>query len=321
MQIEAPGSVPLLLGRDLDAARDAYSRGDAESSRVAHSVQRPVASQENHAQPGGALKTLVFGGLDGTLTSFAIIAGAAGARLGPVAVLAIGISTLVADGLAMGIGEFLSSRSYSSYVRQEFEREKWELENFPEGEVMEMIDLFVQRGMERADAQVVIMRMAKYKQFFLNIMMMEELCLPVPAALDDNQNITEGLAMFSSFTFFGILPVLAYALVPTSFKDLGEQALFCLCGGGTFCALVSLGALKGQFTDKRYLRSGIETAFLGIICASVAFFVGRLIADLFATTELAAWFESPETRVEMLTQQLADAKAMVSRGGAAGNNH
>ena len=45
---------------------------------------------------------------------------------------------------------------------------------------MEMIDLFVQRGMERADAQVVIMRMAKYKQFFLNIMMMEELCLPVP---------------------------------------------------------------------------------------------------------------------------------------------
>ena len=56
-----------------------------------------------------------------------------------------------------------------------------ELENYPEGEILEMITLFEGRGMAREDAEVVVNRMAKYKTFFLNLMMTEELALPVRA--------------------------------------------------------------------------------------------------------------------------------------------
>ena len=131
---------------------------------------------EQHEQSGGHLKSIVFGGLDGILTSFAIIAGSHGAKLSPVSMLALGVSNVLADALSMGAGEFLSSRSYNA-VRHEGARARGmaELSNYPAGEIAEMVELFVARGMSREDAQVVIQRMAKYKDFFVDLMMTEEL--------------------------------------------------------------------------------------------------------------------------------------------------
>ena len=93
-------------------------------------------------EAGGGAKSVVFGGLDGILTSFAIVAGAVGAGLPPVAILAMGFSNVIADAISLGAGEYLSSRAYNDYVKKEMEREKWELENYPEGEMVEMIELF-----------------------------------------------------------------------------------------------------------------------------------------------------------------------------------
>ena len=156
-----------MLSRDLDAARRAYEQGGAaaaEASRMAHGGGGGGINGmavEQHEQSGGRLKGIVFGGLDGILTSFAIISGAVGAQLGPVHMLALGVSNVLADALAMGAGEYLSSCSYNSYVRKEREREAWELQNYPAGEIAEMVELFVARGMSREDAEFVIQRSAR----------------------------------------------------------------------------------------------------------------------------------------------------------------
>ena len=63
------------------------------------------------------LKEIVYGGNDGIVTTFAIVAGFAGAQLsaaspmGYVTVLLFGFANLFADGLSMGLGNFLSIRS------------------------------------------------------------------------------------------------------------------------------------------------------------------------------------------------------------------
>ena len=67
-----------LLGRDLEAARSAFQSRDAAASKQAHNSEK---SPELHQQGGGQLKSIVFGGLDGILTSFAIVSGAVGAHL------------------------------------------------------------------------------------------------------------------------------------------------------------------------------------------------------------------------------------------------
>lgn len=57
------------------------------------------------------LKSLVFGANDGIVTTFAVVAGVAGARLNADVVLVLGIANMVADGLAMGLGDYLGERS------------------------------------------------------------------------------------------------------------------------------------------------------------------------------------------------------------------
>lgn len=52
-----------------------------------------------HQSEGGFLKPIIFGGLDGILTSFAIVAGSAGGGLSPEVVLVLGFSNIFADAL------------------------------------------------------------------------------------------------------------------------------------------------------------------------------------------------------------------------------
>jgi DNA damage-binding protein 1 len=171
----------------------------------------------------------------------------------------------------------LSARSYNSYVRGEFEREQWEFENYPEGEVAEMVDLFEKRGMAREDAEVAIGRMARHKEFFVNLMMTEELSLPVsaralaqpraesagrappvapagrthtriwqvPDADDDLNSLKDGAAMFAAFASFGVLPVAAIAVAPLVAPQLSVRVgLFPLSCVVTAVALAALGGYK-----------------------------------------------------------------------------
>lgn len=279
--------------RDLDAARRAYEQGGATAgaaSRSAHNVaiEGNGIAVEQHEQSGGRLKGIVFGGLDGILTSFAIISGSVGASLGPVAMLALGVSNVLADALSMGAGEYLSSRSYNSYVRKEREREAWELQNYPAGEIAEMVELFVARGMSREDAELVIQRMAKYKDFFVDLMMTEELSLPVPGDSDNLDSLKDGFTMFLSFAAFGMLPIIGFVVSGAIVPGLGTSELFAIACVITAISLFGLGAFKAKFHDKAYLRSGFETLLLGGACAAVAFFVGRAVANFSGIEEFFA---------------------------------
>ena len=83
------------------------------------------------------MKTIIFGGLDGIITTFAVVAGAGGGGLSVNTVLIMGFSSLVADALSMGVGDALSSKAESEVTIRERKREKWEYEKYPEGEIKE----------------------------------------------------------------------------------------------------------------------------------------------------------------------------------------
>lgn len=86
----------------------------------------------NHVEPSEPvaivrhyLRDLVYGANDGIITTFAVVAGVAGGALSHTAVLIVGVANLAADGLSMGVGNFLAIRAHES-VR--------EAENLPEEE-------------------------------------------------------------------------------------------------------------------------------------------------------------------------------------------
>jgi VIT1/CCC1 family predicted Fe2+/Mn2+ transporter len=71
-----------------------------------------------HVEPRGAVATarhyirdLVYGANDGVITTFAVVGGVAGGQLSQFAVLVIGAANLAADGVSMGVGNFLAIRA------------------------------------------------------------------------------------------------------------------------------------------------------------------------------------------------------------------
>ena len=264
-------------------AREAYEGANKAASRKYHETK--TSAHEGHQSEGGFLKPVIFGGLDGILTSFAIVAGSAGGNLSPQVVLILGFSNILADALSMGVGEFLSSKANNEWILSERKREEWELESFPEGAVQEMVEIYEAKGMSQEDAALVIQTMAKYKDLFVDIMMNQELGLQVPEEDHIMESMKEGSVMFCAFAFFGALPLLGYVIIPGLFPDLSSDILFwsacCVTGIVLFC----MGAVKSYFTSQHALRTGMETLLLGGACATVAFTVGQMVQQLLGYSE------------------------------------
>ena len=76
-------------------------------------------------------------------------------------VILMGVANLVSDGISMGLGDYFSEKSEKDYIKYEWMRETWELENYPEGEKQEMVELYEGQGMDKEDAATLVKAFAK----------------------------------------------------------------------------------------------------------------------------------------------------------------
>nr|CCA18517.1 conserved hypothetical protein [Albugo laibachii Nc14] len=270
--------------------RDAHMNQDAMTSRQLHQLKNRGGNSiamvsldemksphalENHLQGGGFIKSAVYGGLDGIITTFATVTSVAGSGLPEIVILIIGLAHLVADGLSMGLGDMLSSQAEAQLVRHERQREEWEFENYPEGEMEEMIALYEKKGISTEDAKLVVETLAKYKQAFIDIMMVEELNL-MPLD-DEDSTLTGGVITFLSFMGFGIIPLLSYLLNLIPGLRMGSRvALYGSCVL-TVVTLFVLGAVKGNFVGQNWWKSGVSMAFNGSVAAGCGWLIGYLL--------------------------------------------
>nr|WP_321526975.1 VIT1/CCC1 transporter family protein [uncultured Cohaesibacter sp.] len=228
----------------------------------------------NLGQVQDFLKQLVFGGNDGIVTTFAIVAGFAGAQaegvthVGTIAVLVFGLANLFADAVSMGLGEFLSTRSkkdlYFKQRRFVFE----EFVNHPKQEYAELIQMMTERGLPFSSARKIADEVMKSPELVADLMMSYELDMhdmrQVSPALD-------GLVTFLSFVTFGIIPLVPYLMLPAT------DTTFLLSVLSTFLALVGLGLLRWWSTREKVSRCVGETLLVGGACALVAFAVGAIV--------------------------------------------
>ena len=222
------------------------------------------------------IQSLVFGGLDGIITTFAIVSAAVGASLGFKTVVVMGIANLVADAISMGLGDALSEKAEQDYVKKEFERENWEMENAPEGEKHEMIELYEQQGYSKEDATTIITTMAKNPEFFVKHMMTVELEIMPPG----NENPwKKGGVTFAAFMVFGAVPLLSY-IIFAQIDGLHPNALAGICTAFTACAIFALGALKGKFAEAPMLSSGLAMLANGLLAAGSSFLIGWVLEQL-----------------------------------------
>jgi VIT1/CCC1 family predicted Fe2+/Mn2+ transporter len=264
-----------MLSRSLDKARAAYASKDPEATRRAHEPQaRTSATEEHRNEQGRYMKSLVYGGLDGVITTFAVVAGVEGASLAPTVLLILGAANLLADGLSMSIGDYLSTRAEQEYSRAERRREEWEIEHYPEGEKQELVELYIAKGMSEDDAREVVERIARYPKTWADVMMLEELGI-----LEDNESpLKSALATFFAFAVLGSVPLLTP--IAALFWPRLSSVAFPVSSILTAAALFVLGALKTRLTLRTWWRSGFEMLLVGGIAAAAAYGVGVLLSGL-----------------------------------------
>lgn len=224
-------------------------------------------------------KEVIYGGIDGIVTTFAVVAGFAGAalttdtttQLSFVVVLLFGLANLFADAASMGLGNFLSVRSEKDLYQVKREEERSALKSNPQHEVTETIRLMQEKGFSAEDAQTLANIYQHNEEYWLDFMMQHDKEMADPRG--ENEIFT-GLATFLSFMAFGAIPLLPFML-----QDSGDPATaFLFSAAGTFAALVALGLLKWRVIGAKFVASLFEVVAVGGTAAVLAYFVGTFFA-------------------------------------------
>lgn len=231
-----------------------------------------------HPNPLGQMQTflkqIVYGGTDGIVTTFAIVAGFAGAQadgaaqIGGLAVLVFGLANLFADGISMGLGEFLSLRAQHDLYRARRGRELLLARQDPRGQGARLAGMLCRQGLSPQDAKTAAALLLRYPQVATEMILAQDIGLSTPESESPARN---GIITFLAFAFFGGVPLAPYILLSPTPETTRLSVL------ATFMALVLLGLLRWHATGGRAWRSLGETVLVGAVCAVVAFGVGWLV--------------------------------------------
>ena len=220
------------------------------------------------------LKEIVYGGNDGIVTTFAVVAGFSGANLGGnipgysfLTVLLFGLANLLADGASMGLGNFLSLRSEQDVYRSEQAKERHEIKVHTSMEREETIDILVSKGFSQTHAKQLTAIYATNEDYWVQFMMNDELELANP--LKENPFLT-AVATFISFVIFGFIPLIPFFFALSTSNAFVTSLLL------TLVALVLLGMLRWRITRENIFRSIFEIVIIGSVAASLAYFVGTM---------------------------------------------
>ncbi len=224
---------------------------------------------------GTYIGDFVYGANDGIVTTFAVVAGTAGASLPSVVVIILGLANLLADGFSMGASNFLSLRARKDFTRLQKKREEWGVEHFPEAEREETRSMFRQWGFPKEVIESAVLGISRDKKKWVDFMMREELGLHEN---DSDRPLKHGMATFGAFVVAGFIPLIPYFFGGTMLNAFLISSL--LAG----LAFFGIGAARTLVTEGNPFPKGLEILFIGGLAATVAYVSGWTIKTLFDIT-------------------------------------
>jgi VIT1/CCC1 family predicted Fe2+/Mn2+ transporter len=214
------------------------------------------------------LRDVIYGGIDGSVTTFAVVAGVVGAELSTAVILIMGFANLAADGFSMAAGNFLGTRA----EREDFERleavERRHIEIVPEGEREEVRQIFRGKGFEGEELERVVNLITADRTRWVRTMLTEEYGLPA----EIRPPWRAALSTFAAFCLCGLAPLLPYV-----FGARDAFRLATLLTGGVFFAI---GSVKSRWSTASWWSSGLSTLAVGGLAAALAYAVGVLLRGL-----------------------------------------
>lgn len=260
-----------MADKRIQDARKAFEDKDLEATKKAHSHE---SFDHNHQVGGEYVGDFVYGALDGIVTTFAVVAGSAGAGFGAGVILVLGFANLLADGLSMAVGNYLSMKSEQDYYDKEKQREEYEVDAYPQGEREEIRQIYKRKGFTGQNLEKLVELITSKKTVWVDTMMVDELGL-----LPSNKNpIKAGLFTYLAFLIAGFIPLLIFVIA--LFTSIEESITFPIAFILTFITIFIVGSLRSLVINKNWLMAGLEMLLIGGLTAVIAFGIGSFLGSL-----------------------------------------
>jgi len=242
---------------------------DLSDPLLAHRAEHlPHAIKARLGQPrrSSYLGDAVLGGIDGCVTTFAVVAGALGAGFSGIVVIILGVANLLADGLSMAVSNYLSTRSQREEVEKARREEEKHIREFPEGEQEEIRQIFAAKGFSGDTLERIVETVTQNRKLWIDTMLTEELGLQ----LEGRRPFRAAMATFTAFVLVGSIP-LAPFLFQRGIATHNAVLISAIITGFAFAAI---GVAKGLVLKRSPFVSGLQTLLIGGAAAGVACLVG-----------------------------------------------
>jgi len=223
-------------------------------------VAARLAQDTNSAR----LQDGVLGAIDGTVTTFAIVAGVQGAGLAPGVIVALGLANVLADGFSMAAGNYSGTKAMLDDRRRLEAVEQRHVAVNPEGEREELRQILGRWGLSGRVLVQATTAISRDKSKWISLMLTEEYGLPP----GDPKPMAAALVTFAAFLIAGAVPLLPFVL--------GLSQAFTISAIAAGVVFFGIGAAKARWSLAPWWRSGLETFAIGAVAAGIAYVVGSM---------------------------------------------
>jgi VIT1/CCC1 family predicted Fe2+/Mn2+ transporter len=214
------------------------------------------------------LRDFVYGGIDGSVTTFAVVAGTVGANLSTRVILILGAANLMADGFSMAASNFLGTKAERDDYRRLAGMETTHIDLIPEGEREEVRQIYAAKGFKGDDLESIVTIVTADRDLWIRTMLTEEYGLPLEVR-------SEWMAAFSTFGAFvlcGLVPMMPFVFGTARAFEVSA----CLTG----LVFFAIGSFKAGWSTDAWWHSGLVTLAIGSAAASLAYLAGSILQAL-----------------------------------------
>ena len=245
------------------------SKRTLESTHTKDAIEKRI---EANLKSDHYLGDFLLGAIDGTVTTFALVAGVTGAGLAKEIAIILGVANLIADGFSMAASNYQKAKSDAELLESVRHMEEEHIERIPHGEIEEVRHIYTQKGFSGPLLEKVIEVIISDRKQWVDTMIQEEHGMP----LRTPNPIKSALSTFFAFLLIGFIPVLPFFL-PFTFES---EKTFLISAIATGLAFFGIGFGKGKVLAKNPLLSGLETFFIGGAAATMAYLVSAWLKNV-----------------------------------------
>lgn len=214
----------------------------------------------------------VLGGIDGCVTTFAVVSGAFGAGFPSSVAVVLGFANLIADGFSMGISNYESNTAKREFAQSIRTSEERHIREVPQGELEEIRQIFQTKGFDGEILEKIVETISRDENLWIETMLREE--HGIDKAIS-NPWMAAGMT-FLSFVLVGTIP-----LLPFFISSLQADQQFMISAGLAGVMFFLIGTLKSFFLAKPVFVSGLRTLLTGGAAAGLAFLTGYVLREAF----------------------------------------